>query len=585
MNGNGSVVFALLIALALTTAVAAQRREPFTGVVRDAAGQPLAGAQVVCTWSPDGIVLGTPDRRETKTDAEGSFALELWIGRAYCVWAIGPVDAERRRLVASPKFEAVGGRRLDLVADRLAPPARLQVRGTTPWINDGPLSLRVFVAAGASLPDLTIPGDGAVSLPPLPTSLLTVCLLDAKQQVLDSVAVDTDADATCRFADTHEVAFVVEDLNGTPVPGARILTRHGFHNQLTPRFATWGGYTATQRVLAVTDAEGKARGRIRDDGAENRFVTFTALTDTGSSQIAGYFGQRRIEDGKARDADEDEPFHCQVQPRSPRTVNVVGASDDLVLHGELRGSQFWRAFNAGGSVDWRAPLSLVGEAWTGNVPNQRPNPPYAWFTGDGTGSRPLRIVTGTAEDRIDLAALRSLAVQVVDTDGKPAAFVAVGVSHGLQGFPVHWTTHFVTDAQGRADLRMMSGACELFAVTAREYGYGPVAEGASETALRLRPLATARFRVVDADGEPVAGARLRSTEQVIPNDPIGRIVACGLGDLFAGVVSEADGLAVVRVPPEAESSGLVTASWCGKTSAKASMRCDRTEPVELQLPR
>lgn len=589
MNGNATVALLLLACFVQTSPLAAQQRQPFTGVVRDAAGKPVGGAQVVGAWSPDGIVLGTPDRRETTSDADGRFALDLWIGRAYCVWAIGAADAERRRPVAAPRFEAVGGRQFDLVADRRTSPVRLQVTGTTPWINDGPLSLRLFVASGAALPDLTIPGDGAVSLPPLPTPRLVVCLLDARQQVLDSVRVDVDADTKCTFANTQQVDFVVEDLAGTPVAGARILTRHGFQHWSTPRFGPWGGYANTQRVVAVTGADGKASGRVRDDGAENRFLMFTAQTDTGCSQVSGYLGNRRIEAGRASTADADEPFHCTLQPQAIRTVQVDGAAADLVLHGELRGSHFWRSFNAGGSVDWRAPMHGEGGLWTGSVPNQAPNRPFLWLLGEGRGSgsgtRPLRIVAASADDRIDLTALTSLAVAVVDADGKPAAFAALGIGEESSGFPVYWTTHIVTDAEGRADLRLPKGAKELFATTATEYGYGAVPDGASETMLRLRPLATARFRVVDDAGQPVAGAYLVSHEQTVPHDPIGRIVACGLGDPFAGVVSGDDGIAIVRVPPEAETSRMVTASWRGKTSAKASMRCDRNEPVELQLPR
>lgn len=65
---------AALACLVVLTALPAQRREPFSGVLRAPTGQPIAEARVVCECQPDGIVLGVPDRLEVKTAAEGHFA-------------------------------------------------------------------------------------------------------------------------------------------------------------------------------------------------------------------------------------------------------------------------------------------------------------------------------------------------------------------------------------------------------------------------------------------------------------------------------------------------------------------------------
>jgi hypothetical protein len=573
---------ALVWLIASVAPLAAQQRLPFTGVVRDAAGMPIGGAQVVCCWSPDGALLARAEHHETTADAEGRFAVDLCIGRAYCVWAIGPAGSEPGRLVAAPSFVATGGRRRDLVADQRLPPVRLQVTGATPWNRYGPLALRLCVAHGAALPDIVIAGDGELVLPPLPTTRLTICLLDFRRRVLDSVSVETEALTPCVFPPPTVVRGRVEDADGRPVAGVSIVARSGYSHGHRWHFTPTYGNAGEPREVAVSDARGEAQGLVNG----GHFPMLLAVTDGMCSRVACVVHGQRVEDGIYSDAGDDEPFRFCLAPSSLRRVRLTGVDDKVRVEGSMPCQLGFKLRNGGGGMSWQVPLTNAAGLWTGTALTQSAQLPSAWFTGEGTGPRPLCIAAGTVDEQLDLATVRALAVRVVTADGTPAPFAAVGVSHGLRGFPVHWTTHLVTDGDGRADLRMIPGDCELYAISDDGDGYERVHDvGATEVTLRLQPLATVRLRVVDATGVPVAGARASLRDHSSAQRGIERIVGEGLANPFAAMVSDDQGQIVARVPRAALGSCEVVATWRGKESAEVPLPAGSDEPILLELSR
>lgn len=562
---------------AFATALAAQHRQPFSGVVRDAAGAPLAGAQVVCSWSPDGSSLAAADRRETTSDAAGRFAVDLVIGRAYCVYAIGPADETRQRRVVGPAFTAVGGRTLDLVADRITTPVRLKVTGASTWQQAGPLALRILVANDAALPDFVIAGDGTFDLPPLPTTQVTVSLLDFRRDVIESVPVTAQPLTECAFAPAVATRFVVVDADDQPVAGASIQSPQGVRPRTRRHFASAFQAPMSLREVAVTAADGTAHGLA----ARKSTQWFVARHQGACSGLAGVMHGERIENGQPVAADADKPFRLRLDPRTPRSVQFAGAGEDVVVHGLLRSMVGFRLQNGGGSMLWTTALPREGDRWTGCGPGA----PYVWALGEGTGQRPLRTAAFTQEEHLELSTLRRLAVQVVDAAGRPAPFATVGLSHGMQGYPVHWTTHLATDAEGRAELRVMDGDCELYAITDDAHGYLAVTDvAATEARIQLQPLASVRLRVVDADGQPVAGALVVARSTTVPNEGIRCFAHACFRDPFRGLVSDADGFLFARVPRELTGEEC-TAQANGKVSDRVRLDPDRREPIELKLRR
>jgi len=563
--------------LALATSLTAQHREPFAGVVRDAAGAPLAGAQVVCSWSPDGSSLAAADRRETTSDAAGRFAVDLVIGRAYCVYAIGPADEKRQRRVVAPAFTAVGGRTLDLVADRVTGPMQLKVTGASTWQRAGPLALRILVAADAALTDFVIAGDGTFDLPPLPTTQVTVCLLDFLRDVIDSVPVTAQSLTECAFAPAVATRFVVVDADDQPVVGASIQTPQGVVPRNRGYFASASQSRLSLREVAVTAADGTARGLA----ATKSTMWFVARHQDACSGLAGVMQGERIENGRYVAAAADEPFRLRLDPGTARSAQFFGAGVDVVVHGLLRSQVGFRLKNGGGFTSWHTELTREGDRWTGCGPGV----PYVWALGEGAGRRPLRVAAYAQEQHLDLATLRRLAVQVVGADGKPAPFASVGISHGLQGHPVHWTTHLATDAEGRAELRVMDGDCELYAITDDAHGYLAVTDAAvTEARIQLQPLASVRVRVVDAEGRPVVGALVEARSTTMPNEGIRCFAHACFRDPFRGLVSDADGFLFVRVPRELTGEEC-TAHANGKVSDRVLLDPGRQEPIELKLRR
>ena len=583
----GKLLAQVSVALFSAAMGLAQMRASCTGVVRDAEGRPLANAQVVCEWQPDQAVFGTPDRRETKTDDEGRFALDLWIGHAYCTWVIGPAGADKSRLVVPPNWRAVGGRAIELVARVRTIPVRLDVRGTTPWLVDGPLALRVFVATGGALPDLPLPGDGMVTLPPLPTTRFTVALVDGRGQVLDHVITDADAVAACTFSPVTEASFAVVDELGQPVADARIqTTSHWIYHSAPPPLQFWPG-SPTARIVATTDAGGRATGRFVRHGSDYESMLFVASGPKGQSvsNPSGWWGRHRVHAGRGAVASDDEPFILAVTPTTSKSVRMDAPDAEFAWHVRFPTQLTWRTRQAAGAFQLDVPgLQQELRTWSNLVPASTT---VAQLAGIGSGPLPSRAFVNTTQDTVDPSKLRAIAVRVVDAHGRAVPFAHFGLQRNVKEQP-GWLTHLVTDAAGEAriciDVGEPGANVDAYASTDGAHGWVSLKPDADIAQVEVAPFSSTTFRVVDEADRPLAGAFLAaSSTSPAAGLPLEAIAQYLVANPVHGAITGADGTVTVKVPKEQLGVHSVTAHYRGRTTIPHSIRSDAAGPIVLRI--
>jgi hypothetical protein len=488
----------------------AQARAPFTGTVRDEAGKPLANAEVTCVFVPDRGAPGAPDRATAKTSAEGCFAMQLLVGCAYTVWAIGPAGERGSRSVVWPRPDGAGGRTLDLAADERREPARLKVSGTVPWMTDGPPTLRLFVAGSCPLgPDFVIPGDGLLSLPPLPTAQIGVALFDGKGAWIQALKCDLDADSAVTFDAPREIAFEAHDGDGKPLAGVQILQRTGppapALDRLGDRYAT--GMPALH-LLAVTGSDGTAIGRVAGDAG-----MLCGRLPGHADSWAGWVSGCRVQDG--RETPDDGPLTFVLRPAGLRTLRVQGLAEGQRAEVWFGSSAWWRFKNGAGGMTYVLPSRDAADV-TGAADGAADGAPvYARvrLVCDSAVPRRLAVVSyGNSAQLadVDLARLRKFALTMVDAQGHPVPGVTVGVGSPPEGWGGGWLDRFVTDGEGRAELWVDDQTgWFVYATTGKASAAHLIstADPAGSVVLELQALATMRLHVVDGEGHPVRGAR------------------------------------------------------------------------------
>lgn len=484
----------------LASALAAQQRAPFSGRVLDQQGEPIANAAVTCVFEPDFTALGASDRASTTTDASGHFALDLVPGRAYVVWALGPADAQGDRATVHPSDEAAGGKQLDLIADERRGPMRVGIRGTNPWLVDGPLGLRLLLTEGvAAGPDLPIPGDGEIRLPPWPGEFAAIALLDGRQQPLQLLHLDRTLSEprVLQFAAPCAVAVLAVDANGQPVARAEILSAPPAAN-FTPRVQRidqpYYPLRPEWRTAARTDAAGRAVVRLPAMAA-------------GSTKLLvrrGDLARLVLWDGVPR-PDPAQPLLLTLQGGGAARLRVLGLG---ALHADVA---FWDGLTLSHAKQQDDQVAVFAST--------APTPLRAGLMAivqvRGEASLPVPVVAaqlsrdGQFAD-CDLARLSRVRIDVVDAGGRPAACAQLGVTVPGSSWKVYWHHRLVTDAAGRAELLVdRSRDWCLCAVAGDACCIRLLQQGGQLAAMRmvLEPLACMTLSLVDAGDRPVRGAR------------------------------------------------------------------------------
>lgn len=518
--------------LLFAATLSAQARAPFQGRVLDRSGQPIANARVTCAFLPDFVHCGEPDRASARTEADGRFALPLVVGLAYTVWVLGPTGDDGSHAAMPPRAEAAAGKQLDLIASSRGGGHQLLVRGADAWLAQGPLSLRLMLGGGHLVgADLSLAGDGVVPLPPLPATRLDVALVDGQGRVLQQRACELAPKAAVAFDPPRQVPIGVLAETGQRVPGTRLLGADGW-------------------TLATTGASGIANVLVPAAPLQ-----LCACRRDGERWLAAWLP------GPREAAADDGHIDLLLRPQLPATLRVYGPAGARV-------GVWFQSRRRGLPVDHTAVPSERLAGGEATFVAARPLPPgelAAAVCIGGDGAVPQRVVARLRAQQgdlppLDLAALRRVAVEVVDDSGHPVAcaHLDVGVADAARA---DWLQRFVSDAGGRAELLLQDRlAVDVCAFGGGGFAVQRVVAGAAATLrLQLQPVQAARLQVVDAEGRPVAGARLLPLQPRFDGGRAGapvspRTLVAYLGEC-AGIeqlASDSDGMLTVPVLADAQ---------------------------------
>jgi len=508
--GTGALRVACAAAL-MSALLHAQARAPFTGTLRDESGKLLADAEVTCVLVPDFAMPGMPDRAQSRSDAMGRFRMELLVGCPYVVWAVGPAGERGVRSMAWPRCEAAGGKALDLIADERRGPVKLRVSGATPWIAEGPLSLRILVGGPCAVgPDLVIPGDTVVNLPPLPATELSVALLDGKGRTIQIRPCNVETDAAVAFAEPRLVSVRAVDQDGKALPGVQVLQQSTLPAPAPGRIPDAQAWRrAVERLCGITGADGTAT------------VAFAGEPGWLLGRMPGYcvcwsgwVHGARVHDACA--AQDEGPLLFTMRPGEKRSLHIVGLADDERVDVSFR-AWMMPLKGAGGSLE--SYLTAAGGADGVHAADGAPSgatvTAKVHFTDASPRSRCIVAydIMGSPNAELDIAQLRRMSVTVVDGDGRPAPCTLIGLADIGCAPHLCRQERLVTDSEGRAEVWLSrQGHWVVYAITGRARAAKLVGlrDEAGPIELKLEPLSLMRLRIVDAARRPVSGARLRA---------------------------------------------------------------------------
>jgi hypothetical protein len=498
----------------LTTLLHAQARAPFTGIVRAENGKPIANAEVTCVFVPDSTAPGTPDRVTAPTDAGGAFRMQLVAGLAYVVWAMGPADAQGLRSVVCPQPDAAGGRKLDLTAHERRGPTKLRVTGSTAWIAEGPLALRLYVAgACVAGPDVVIPGDSVVSLPALPAAPCCAALVDGRGQAIQVRACSVSGDAAVAFADPHFVSVMAVDQNGKALAGVQVLQQLSSAGPAPGRLADVNAQPeSVLRATGVTGPDGTATVCCAGEAA-CLLGRLQGHADCWSSWARSV----PVHDGKGI-ADAGPPTFT-LRPAEPRTLRVVGLAGEERVEVAFHAYPSLRTRNGVCAMPYELTAAMAGDGihsadgLVGGVPVT------AQVRFADVTAPPSRIVAANFLESagfrdFDMAGLRRMTVTVVGADGHRMPCACLGVADIGCAPHICWRVRLVTDGEGRAELCMnRSGHWMVYATTGSAHALAlvKVSDEAGPIEMKLTPLPVMKLRIVDGARRPVQGASLRCT--------------------------------------------------------------------------
>jgi len=444
---------------------------------------------------------------------------------------------------------------MDLVLDVEVPKLRPFVAGTTPWLKSGPLSLRVYVAAGCFLEqDIPIPGDGIVNLPPLPVPEPTLCLVDGSGQlVFGSVA----SGARFQVPKPATVSFAVCDEAAQPLPGARVLDSVAIPVLIERPFRA--PPLTSLRVVGTADRRGEGVALVPQ--RSNRRPKWLLAQSAGHGAApSGWWRKDRVEAGRTAGPWTDGvSLHFVMQKAEPRRLHVVGAgradvvASNFAGHSTFRGADgricwpivAWPATGAGADLACEAPL---GGSLQARVTAFRDAgiPTRLWGVSGfaGVGER-------DGWDDLDLSALRPVAVAVVDGQGKPVPFAQVAVGTSVRASPVRCFCSIVTNRAGRAMLHVPADAGLVYARGMHAHGMQVLPQSTERAVVRveLAGFAEVPVTVVDRGGNAIAGARFETERGSYAVDSVGRVRMNGGGaDPLQRARTDGDGRALLRVP-------------------------------------
>lgn len=522
----------LAVLLATLAAAIAQApvvgRVPHGGHVVDAAGKPVAGAQVVCLGVQGHGVLGAEDLVRVACDGGGRYEAKLWPGRPYLVWATCSTAAGDLVTEAVPCRP--GGTDLTFVAGQPPAPARWSLAGTARWRQFGALRVQWLLAGStALLPLAELDDDGSMPLPPLPALAGELRVYVGERLVeVDSAALSEPA----RLAPPQRAVVEVSDAKGAPLAGATVARlgtvygkgAHWFPEPIHGERHFVGTTDAAGRVEVLVAAQlplqrinyvpplvfvaskpghGDAlSGRLSHDGFDNLKLVAAARGEPGVLRVRCQLGETTTKPGMLRAG--ASPLPAQVRFVARRFVEFDANSS-------YRIDDCWTVPVAADGTFARptAAPSLALQAV--EIPGVQPELPASDPFAGAAVARHLVVPAAQFDTKqeLDLRTVRALRVVVRDGLGPVVgAHVLVAPKSGAQFVEPALAMVAETVVAGRAVLPVVPGTWLVAAVRDGAWASAVVDVGkdVAVQTLTLQGGATVPVRVLGRDGEPVAGA-------------------------------------------------------------------------------
>lgn len=568
------LVDVLLASLVLAGAGPAQDRRPLSGRVLDAAGKPMANAVVTLTTPLSAhLWVAGPEVLTATTDAQGTFRLDLLVGRTYAGGAVGAAAADGAVAVSPLVVDVAAGAFLTLRLAPALPPLRLRLLGLDAWGADGPRRVRFALRRAPGLGgEVALATNGEAGLPGLPEDVMYLEFLDAAGDTLASA--EARVPTASRLVERtlprpRPLRVKVRDAKGGAVAGARIAQRTTLLQHTT------GGpfeqcVRESWRSLGATDASGEFVTRIA--AVADWLQVFTAGKPGAATAVAGIVGGKQPVDARHDPQADAAELQFELIDEKPlvgqllRTLEMPMATASLwveVTH--------MLSLPQGGSShvpllfpvvtdqrgDWRAAAVPAQFALPRLLaPPGLPRPAGLQL--------PSILVEASGQvaalDPVVLSRLPSLELQVLRADGGPAegAVVVVVPMARRRWFVEPWDARHRLDRAGRARIGLTSGEALLFCTDGASFAEQRIDETTGRLELRLEPLQKSVLTVKTPAGAPAAGARLSLASYSPPvNEPDPRrqaraAVAVSLHAAWMdGLLADGQGRFELRTVPDA----------------------------------
>ncbi len=515
---------ALCFALGAAGAAVAQELRPTFCRVVDAAGAPVPGASVTLAGGRPHLSpsLHEPHVVDLTADARGRVVARLRRGLCYVSWARGPLqDGARLRSKVSGYFAA--GAMVTLRCLEREQPPRVRLQGEDAWAELGPLRCFALTSVPGAERALERAEDGTFEAPGAPFDRFEVRLADGRP------LWNTRLGVALTLPPPQRVKVLAVDDGGGPLPGAAVWHRVG-------RRRSWpidGLRSAAQdrmRLLGQTDAQGRCEVVVPYDGnplsdPDDDLLLFVAAGDR-PAVAGGVWGERLyVSDRRVSEIEGDElrftcakvaPLRGALPGAPPGTVAQLAAICKLHLQ---RNSYLHDARVFTAEVQADGSFTFVGvpdELHSSRLSFHAPAGKGAWrppvYPAEAGRNLPADVV-----DRIGTTAplaFGDATLQVLDALGGPArGAVALVAASDRRGVLLRDSVLRVPlDERGQATRRMALGSWVVVVVTERGFGGAALEVTATGGSLemQLQPHAIKSVTVVDARGEPVVGAMVRS---------------------------------------------------------------------------
>ena len=524
MRRTAGALGAVLAMLVAATPLTAQQRRVLSGVAKDAAGEPLAGADVRFVFVARLAEHGDPtDDRTVRTDAQGRFRAELLPCAPYRVWCLGPPaddgarPASELRLVDSSPFLVLHARSKSL-------PHTLRIEGLAAWATNGPFRIRVL-PGGVQLPeDSILVADGMATIPaqpcvPRPTSpALALQLIDPRGEVLGKWEPDPDEREwtwTIPPPTTLQVRVVERFWGGDGSDGVADVEVFELTSTIEQRFT---GLTIDPPIRYDWRSVGRtdANGWIRDVRAMAPQPSWRARGPKGSDTTTTHWGTRDLRtlvDGQTHllKMRTDHPQQLHLVTNAPRVAaqrTLIASNGDL--QSRIQTDEQGRAQLPQG--DGIAIAADADPAWQlllpENLRQTASTPPVAFST----------LILPPRQ----LNPNWLLQFELTTANGSPPTNAQLILCSRAFANPSSW--HAIPDQAGRLSVAATKDEWLVFAHDAEAACVQRIAKRPeAPIRLTLQPLPLLRGQVLDELGRPVANARLESVQKVDRAEPLGSI--------------------------------------------------------------